>query len=211
MPVEIIAGFEEKFGCMILEAYGLSETSPVASFNHPGRRAARLDRHAILGDRDACRRHRWRRAGVGKSARSPSAGTKRHEPATGQARGDGERRSRDGWFRTGDWPGWTTMATSSSSPQEGPINPGRVSTCIRARFLRGPARAPCRPLRSRSSESRTRDWAEEIGAAVPAQAGRGREQPQNCARSTVERVAAYKYPRHVWLVASCPRDRPARF
>ena len=35
MPLEIMRGFEQTFGCMILEAYGLSETSPVASFNHP--------------------------------------------------------------------------------------------------------------------------------------------------------------------------------
>ena len=35
MPVELMKGFEEAFDCMILEGYGLSETSPVASFNHP--------------------------------------------------------------------------------------------------------------------------------------------------------------------------------
>ncbi|GAA4386639.1 long-chain-fatty-acid--CoA ligase [Tsukamurella soli] len=37
LPVQVLHDFEAAFGAAILEGYGLSETSPIAAFNHPHR------------------------------------------------------------------------------------------------------------------------------------------------------------------------------
>jgi long-chain acyl-CoA synthetase len=37
MPVEVLRGFEEAFGAKVLEGYGLSETCAIATFNRPDR------------------------------------------------------------------------------------------------------------------------------------------------------------------------------
>ncbi|MGD1225693.1 long-chain fatty acid--CoA ligase [Streptomyces krungchingensis] len=37
LPVEVLHAFEAAFHCPVLEGFGMSETSPIASFNHPDR------------------------------------------------------------------------------------------------------------------------------------------------------------------------------
>jgi long-chain acyl-CoA synthetase len=102
MPVEIIRAFERDFGCVILEGYGLSETSPVASFNHPDRpRKPGTIGQAIAGVQMR----------VQDDAAVPLApeeigeiAIRGHNVMKGYWRRPEETAEvlRDGWFRTGD-------------------------------------------------------------------------------------------------------------
>ena len=81
IPVAVIDRFREVFGAEIYEGYGLTETSPVATFNHIGvTPAGRHGRTADLGrGRRGRRPARSRTASsccrTASSARSSSAGT----------------------------------------------------------------------------------------------------------------------------------------
>lgn len=102
LPIELLRRFEEKFGCVILEGYGLSETSPVASFNHPDRpRRPGTIGTPIDGVRMRVLTPDGREAPVGEvgeigiRGHNVMKGYWRRPEATAEA-------IVDGWFRTGD-------------------------------------------------------------------------------------------------------------
>lgn len=115
MPLEVMRSFEEKFGCVILEGYGLSETSPVASFNMPTmERKPGTIGVAIPGCEMRCVDLDGNEVPVGEVGEIAIRGDNvmkgyRNKPeATAEA-------IPDGWFRTGDPRPWTPRATSPSS------------------------------------------------------------------------------------------------
>src|ERR1700728_5487089 len=102
LPVEVLRGFDEAFGVPVLEGYGLSETSPVASFNLPG--AERKPGSIGTPIRDVQMRvvdgedHEVPLGEVGEIViRGPNVmkGYWQRPEATAEA-------LRDGWFHTGD-------------------------------------------------------------------------------------------------------------
>lgn len=102
MPVEVMRQFEDKFNVRVMEGYGLSETSPLATFNHferPSKPGA--VGQAIYGVEIKCFDEDDREVPRGKRGEVVIRGTnvmkgyyKRPE-ATAEA-------FRNGWFHTGD-------------------------------------------------------------------------------------------------------------
>jgi long-chain acyl-CoA synthetase len=203
LPVEVLRGFEEAFGVPVLEGYGLSETSPVASFNHPGRE----QKPGSIGTpiRDVRMRvvdgegHEVPEGEVGEIAiRGPNVmkGYWQRPEATGEA-------IRDGWFRTGD------MARVDSD--------GYFYIVDRKKdlIIRGGYNVYPREIEEVLYEHPAVAEAaviglphpalgEEIGAAVAVKPGASvtAEELRDYVKG---QVAAYKYPRHVWFVDALPK------
>jgi long-chain acyl-CoA synthetase len=103
LPVEVLHRFEERFGCEVLEGYGLSETSPVASFNRPGgaRKPGSIGT-PVTGVEMRVVDEAGRPVGTGEVGEIAIRG---HNVMKGYWRKAEETAavlSADGWFRTGD-------------------------------------------------------------------------------------------------------------
>jgi long-chain acyl-CoA synthetase len=203
MPAEVMRGFEEEFGCDILEGYGLSETSPVASFNHPGRER----KPGTIGTP--------LRGVEMKVVDDDGQDLPSGEPGEIVIRGENVMRGywnrpdataeavRDGWFHTGDiatvdTDGYFTIVDRKKDLIiRGGMNvyPREVEEVLYEHPDVAEAAVVAVPHPS---------LGEDVGAAVVLRDG-GSATPDDLRDWVKERVAAYKYPRQVWLLDELPK------
>jgi long-chain acyl-CoA synthetase len=103
LPVEVLHCFEERFACQVLEGYGLSETSPVASFNRldRGRKPGSIGT-PVTGVEMRVVDDAGQSVGTGEVGEIAIRG---HNVMKGYWRKPDETAAvlgADGWFRTGD-------------------------------------------------------------------------------------------------------------
>jgi long-chain acyl-CoA synthetase len=203
LPVEVLRGFEDAFGCVILEGYGLSETSPVASFNHPDR----VRKPGSIGTPiDGVELRLVGPAGdevpageVGEIAirgHNLMRGYWGNEDATREA-------IPDGWFRSGDL---------ARQDEDGYffIVDRKKDLIIRGGYNVYPREVE-EVLYEHPAVAEVAvvgvphpTHGEEVGAAVVLKPGAD-STPAELQAFCRERLAAYKYPRHVWLEAALPK------
>ena len=204
MPVEIMRAFEGKFGCEILEGYGLSETSPVASFNRrgdarkPGSIGLPIDGVEMRVVDDAGSEVAPGDAGeIQIRGHNVMKGYWRRREATAEAIDP------DGWFSSGD---------IARIDEDGFffIVDRKKELVIRGGFNIYPREVE----EVLYEHSAVREAAvigiphdqlgEEVAAAVALKAG-AQATPEALRDFVKERVAAYKYPRVVWIVDELPK------
>ncbi len=203
MPAEVQRAFEEKFNCLILEGYGLSETSPVASFNLPDRptKSGTIG-VAIPGCEMKLLDEEGTEVGVGGVGEIAIRGDNvmkgywRNPEATAEA-------IPDGWFRTGDMATvddegyYTIVDRKKDMILRGGMNvyPREVEELIYTHpdVLEVAVVAIPDEL-----------LGENVGAAIALKPG-ATSSVEDVQEWTKERIAAYKYPRQVWLVEDLPK------
>jgi long-chain acyl-CoA synthetase len=204
IAVELIRAFEDKFDCIILEGYGLSETSPVASFNHPDR-----DRKAgSIGTAiDGVEMQVWDDDGnplpqgeVGEiviRGHNIMKGYWQKEDATAAAIDS------DGWFRTGD------MAKVDEDGYFFIVD-RKKDLIIRGGYNVYPREIEEvlyeHPAVKEAAVVAVPDEAlgEEVGAAVVLCKDESLT-AEELQRFVKSQVAAYKYPRKIWFLDELPK------
>jgi long-chain acyl-CoA synthetase len=203
LAVEVLHQFEKTFGCKILEGYGLSESSPVACFNHPHleRKAGTIglpvaDVELRLVD------DTMRDVGPGEVGeiliKGPNVmkGYWRLPEATAET-------IVDGWLKTGDLATrdedgyYTIVDRKKSLIIRGGYNvyPREIEEVV----YEHPAVAEAAVIGIPHPE-----LGEEVAAAVALKTG-AEVSPEELQRFVKARVAAYKYPRQVWVLPELPK------
>ncbi len=202
MPVEVLRAFEEKFGCMILEGYGLSETSPVASFNHPDRpRKPGTIGQAIAGVEMRVQDDEGVPLPPGQIGEIAVRG---HNVMKGYWRRPEETAAvlTDGWLRTGDLghmdaDGYFTIVDRKKDM----INRGGLNVYpreVEEVLYEHPAVAEAAVVGAPDPL-----LGEEVAALVTLKPGAAAT-PEELREHVRSQLAAYKYPRQVWIVAALP-------
>jgi long-chain acyl-CoA synthetase len=203
MPVEVLRGFEEAFGAIVLEGYGLSETSPVSSSNHPDRErkpgsiGTPLEGVEMrLVDEDDNEVAEGEVGEIVIRGHNIMKGYWQRPDATAEA-------MRGGWFHSGD------MARVD---EEGYfyIVDRKKDLIIRGGYNVYPREVEevlyeHPKIREAAVIGVPHDeWGEEIGAAVVLHDGEELA-PEEISAYVKERIAAYKYPRLVWFLEELPK------
>jgi long-chain acyl-CoA synthetase len=203
LPVEILRGFEEKFGCMILEGYGLSETSPVASFNHPDRvRKPGSIGTAVEGVEMRLVDDEGNTTPDGEVGEIAIRGHNVMKSYWNKPAETAEAMTADGWFRTGDLARvddegyYFIVDRKKDMIIRGGYNvyPREIEEVLHEH----PAVAEVAVIGIPDAT-----LGEEVAAAVALKPGASAT-PEELRSFARDRVAAYKYPRHIWLVDTLP-------
>ncbi len=203
MPVEVLRGFEQAFDCIVLEGYGLSETSPVASSNHPGmeRKPGSIgtpleEVEMKVVDEDDNEVPQGEVGEIVIRGHNIMKGYWQRPDATAEA-------MRGGWFHSGD------MARVDEDGYFFIVD-RKKDLIIRGGYNVYPREVEevlyeHPKIREAAVLGVPHDqWGEEIGAAVVLHDGEELS-PEEVSAYVKERIAAYKYPRLVWFLDELPK------